>query len=127
MSMTPAQNSPATPESGLVDSLWQHLRNRRRSADSVADAARQARLEAMRFAPPPSDPRRALRRAEEAAREAREARAAGGEDAASAEAAESAGQAARLEIARLRRAVKPGSREDRDMAGLRTGGIDLVV
>lgn len=127
MSMTPAQNFPATPESGRVDSLWDALRRRRRSADSINDAARQARLEAMRFAPPPSDPRRALRRAEEAAREAREARAAGGEDAASADTAEAAGQAARLEIARLRRSVTPGSREDREMAGLRTGGIDLVV
>lgn len=126
MFITPAQNPPATPESGLVDSLWQRLRTSRRSINSLGAAARQARLDAMRFAPPPADPRKALRRAEDAARMAREAQAED-DDPASAEAAESAAQAAQAEIARLRRSVRPGSREDHEMADLKTGGLDLTI
>lgn len=139
MSITLAEKPPASPESGLVESLRQGARQARRSGRSLRLAGLQARLEAMRLVPPPTDPKKALGHAAEAARLAREIRAAGGGDGpgpAQATDAESAAQAARAVIARMRRSVKPGGREDRLMAELDTGpaaaaggggALDLMV
>jgi hypothetical protein len=175
MSITLAEKPPASPESGLVESLRQGARQARRSGRSLRLAGLQARLEAMRLVPPPTDPKKALGHAAEAARLAREIRAAGGGDgpgpaqatdvggaaqaaqatdaesaaqaaqatdaesaaqAAQVTDAESAAQAARAVIARMRRSVKPGGREDRLMAELDTGpaaaaggggALDLMV
>lgn len=117
---------PPTPQqvSSLADSLEQGFKSAKASAKAFKLQALKARLDAMRLAPIPATPRGALAVAAEAARLSREiGNLAGGPEAdpaLTAEAAEAA-QSARVVIAKARRAVKPGSRQDQLLQRLDTG------
>jgi len=136
MSSTIAAELPPLPSDGQVSALAETLRQGFKSGEFSARAlkmkALRARLDAMRLAPVPATAREAMARSAEAARLAREAGALAAEaGAAGQDLSEDVGGAilaAREVVAKARRGVKPGSREEQELMTLQAAlGGDAVT
>ncbi len=137
------QPLPPMPSQRQVSDLAQTLaagfKSGRRSARALKLQYLKAKLDAMRLAPVPASPREALARAREAARMARDAKDAaldpetGQPDPSLADSETEARRLARAAIAKARKGVVPGSREDAEMERLQLGlgadpeGLDVKV
>jgi len=134
MMVEPPSPLPALPTpqqvAGLADALDQGFKSGDAAARDLKLRAIKARLDAMRLAPIPNSPREALDVSFEAARMARDAKGLAAEPGSDPALANQAQAAARAVIAKARKAVRPGSREDQTLAQLDTGltqGIDVTA
>ena len=125
---------PPLPTPQQVNALGEALRlgfeSGRKSARAQKISALKARLNAMRLAPIPTNPKDAMARAREAARLAREAKGLGTDPetglqstAMTADISE-ARRLAHAAVTKARRGVKPGSREDKQLQDLENGLAD---
>lgn len=125
---------PSLPSPQQVSALGEALRigfkTGRQSARALKLNALKARLDAMRLAPVPTNPKDAIARAREAARLAREAKGLGTDPETglqSATMAADVNEARRLAhavVTKARHGVKPGSREDKQLQDLENGLAD---
>ena len=138
LTVEPPSPLPALPTQQQVTALSEALDQGFKTGQSNATAlklqALKARLNAMRLAPLPANPREAVHASAEAVRLAREAKALGpdaGGDPAIASEVDAAIGFARTVIAKSRKVVKPGSHEDQTLiqmdAALAGSGVSISV
>jgi hypothetical protein len=125
---------PQQQVTALSEALDQGFKTGKSNATALKLQALKARLNAMRLAPLPANPREAVHASAEAARLAREVKALepnAGADPAIASEVDAAVGYARTVIAKSRKAVKPGSHEDQTLlqmeADLAGSGVSISV